>query len=83
VLGLSALHLYLLHEVGSTSVGGRASVFDLTRFFPYFFLKDLFVFLVFMCFYFWLVFYKPNLFGHPDNYIRASAIVTPSHIVPE
>jgi ubiquinol-cytochrome c reductase cytochrome b subunit len=23
------------------------------------------------------------MFGHPDNYIRASALVTPAHIVPE
>jgi quinol-cytochrome oxidoreductase complex cytochrome b subunit len=83
VLALSALHLYLLHEVGSTSVGGRSSIFDHTRFFPYFFLKDLFVFLVFLFFYLWVVFYKPNMFAHSDNYIPASPIVTPSHIVPE
>jgi len=30
-----------------------------------------------------VVFYKPNMFGHPDNYIRADALVTPAHIVPE
>lgn len=83
ILGLSLLHLYLLHEVGSTSVGGRATSFDFIRFFPYFFLKDLFVFLVFLLFYMIIVFYKPNMFGHPDNYIRASPIVTPVHIVPE
>jgi len=29
------------------------------------------------------VFYFPNAMGHPDNYIPANPMVTPSHIVPE
>jgi len=29
------------------------------------------------------VFYSPNLLGHPDNYIEANPLVTPTHIVPE
>jgi len=83
VLGLSLLHLILLHEVGSTSPNGRKPDTDYTKFFPYFYLKDLFTLLVFLFFYLLVVFYKPNIFGHPDNYIRASALVTPAHIVPE
>jgi len=31
----------------------------------------------------YFVFYKPNLLGHPDNYIPANPLVTPAHIVPE
>jgi len=83
VLGLSLLHLILLHEVGSTSPNGRKPDTDYTKFFPYYYLKDLSTFLVFIFFYFLVVFYKPNMFGHPDNYIRASALITPAHIVPE
>lgn len=83
VLGLSLLHLILLHEVGSTSPGGRKPDVDYTKFFPYFYLKDLSTLLVFLFFYMFIVFYTPNSLGHPDNYIRASAIVTPAHIVPE
>ena len=30
-----------------------------------------------------LVFYFPNLLGHPDNYIPADPMKTPPHIVPE
>jgi ubiquinol-cytochrome c reductase cytochrome b subunit len=30
-----------------------------------------------------LVFYWPNLLGHPDNYIPANPMQTPPHIVPE
>lgn len=83
VLGLSLLHLILLHEVGSTSPNGRKPDVDYTKFFPYFYLKDLSTLLFFLLFYLTIVFYAPNMFGHPDNYIRASALVTPSHIVPE
>lgn len=83
VLGLSLLHLILLHEVGSTSPNGRKPDTDYTKFFPYYYLKDLSTFLIFIFLYFLVVFYRPNMFGHPDNYIRASALVTPAHIVPE
>lgn len=83
ILGLSLLHLILLHEVGSTSPNGRKSDIDYTKFFPYFYLKDLSTLLFFLLFYLTIVFYKPNYLAHPDNYIRASALVTPAHIVPE
>lgn len=56
---------------------------DYTKFTPYFAVKDLVTLVVFLFVYFFIVFYKPNLFGHPDNYIRADALVTPAHIVPE
>ena len=29
------------------------------------------------------MFFVPNVLGHPDNYIEANPMVTPSHIVPE
>lgn len=34
-------------------------------------------------FYLYLVFFNPDLAGHPDNYIIANPMVTPPHIVPE
>lgn len=30
-----------------------------------------------------LIFFVPNMLGHPDNYIPANSDVTPEHIVPE
>ena len=33
--------------------------------------------------YSYLIFFYPNLLGHPDNYIKANPMVTPLHIVPE
>jgi ubiquinol-cytochrome c reductase cytochrome b subunit len=38
---------------------------------------------IFLMFYFYLVFFDPNLLGHADNYIVANPMVTPVHIVPE
>ena len=46
-------------------------------------MKDLFALLVFLIIFFAFVFFAPNVLGHPDNYIPANPLVTPSHIVPE
>jgi ubiquinol-cytochrome c reductase cytochrome b subunit len=83
-LALSGLHLILLHKVGSTTPekGGSAD-FEYTRFFPYFVVKDAVTLVSFIVLYLYITIYAPNLFGHPDNFIRASALVTPAHIVPE
>jgi ubiquinol-cytochrome c reductase cytochrome b subunit len=52
-------------------------------FYPYFVLKDLFGVISFLTVFAYFLFFNPNLMGHPDNYIRANALVTPTHIVPE
>jgi ubiquinol-cytochrome c reductase cytochrome b subunit len=31
----------------------------------------------------YFLFFEPNMLGHPDNYAKANALVTPSHICPE
>ena len=36
-----------------------------------------------MIFFTIMVFFLPNLLGHPDNYIEANPLSTPAHIVPE
>jgi quinol-cytochrome oxidoreductase complex cytochrome b subunit len=57
---------------------------DSVRFYPKFLVKDIFGFLVIIGFFSTItVFLYPNLLGHPDNYIKADALVTPKHIVPE
>jgi len=37
----------------------------------------------FILFFSIILFYFPNLLGHPDNYIPANPMSTPAHIVPE
>jgi len=84
LVGLSVLHLYLLHEKGSTTPLGIYSEIDYLRFYPKFIVKDIFGGLVFLVpLIIFTVFWYPNTLGHPDNYIRADALVTPKHIVPE
>lgn len=83
ILALSLVHLALLHLVGSSNPTLGDTEFEYVKFSPYYVVKDLLTFFIFLFFYFFIVFYKPNLFGHPDNYIRADALVTPAHIVPE
>jgi quinol-cytochrome oxidoreductase complex cytochrome b subunit len=83
MVGLTFLHLALLHAEGSTNPIGLADIYDSLPFYPYFLVKDIFGFLVFLFGFSYLVFFEPNLLGHPDNYIRANPLVTPAHIVPE
>lgn len=84
IAGLALIHLLLLHRVGSSNpLGVQAGSADITRFYPYFALKDLFIFLAIFFVFIFIVGYKPNIFSHPDNYVNANPIVTPAHIVPE
>jgi ubiquinol-cytochrome c reductase cytochrome b subunit len=46
-------------------------------------IKDLFALGLIMIVFFAIVGFMPNYLGHPDNYIPADPLVTPSHIVPE
>jgi ubiquinol-cytochrome c reductase cytochrome b subunit len=77
------IHLSLLHIEGSSNPLGVCTNTDTVSFYPYFYLKDLFGFTVFLLFFSYFVFFNPNLLAHPDNYIKANALVTPTHIVPE
>ncbi|NQU58090.1 MAG: cytochrome b, partial [Rhodospirillales bacterium] len=56
---------------------------DSIPFHPYYTIKDLVGLGVFFIVYFGFVFFAPDFFGEPDNYIEANPLVTPPHIVPE
>jgi ubiquinol-cytochrome c reductase cytochrome b/c1 subunit len=85
IVGLVVLHIWALHVHGSNNPTGIdvKSDQDTASFHPYFTTKDLFGMGLFMTFFMFFVFYAPNFFGEPDNYIPADAMVTPPHIVPE
>ena len=83
IAGLTLLHLALLHKDGSNNPLGVDTAVDKIPFYPYFFIKDLFAFFCFAFSFCILLFYFPNLLGHPDNYIPADPMQTPPHIVPE
>lgn len=81
------LHLSALHLTGSSEplLGGGSVSTDLNRipFYPYFYVKDLYNFLILMLVYSFFTLYYSNVLGHSDNYIEANPMVTPTHIVPE
>jgi len=83
IAAVSLSHLFFLHKNGSGSnIGVSDNVFFMS-FYPYFYVKDLFGFFIFVLFFSYFVFFNPNYLGHPDNYIPANPLVTPAHIVPE
>ncbi len=85
IVALVVLHLWALHRFGSNNPLGieTKSDKDSIPFHPYYTVKDLYGIGVFFIVFFAFVFFAPNYMGHPDNYIPADPLVTPSHIVPE
>ena len=85
ILGLVILHIATLHQHGSNNPTGLdvKCKKDTINFHPYYTVKDFVGFGVFFIIYAYFVFFEPNYLGHPDNYIPANPMVTPTHIVPE
>jgi len=85
IVGVVVLHLIALHRFGSNNPLGidMKGPQDSIPFHPYYTVKDFFGLAVFLIFYASLVFFAPNLFGEPDNYIPANPLATPPEIVPE
>jgi len=85
ILAVVFIHLVALHKTKSNNPLGIDSnkLKDNLPFHPYYTVKDYFGFGVFFLIFFVFVFFLPNFFGEPDNYIPANPLVTPSHIVPE
>lgn len=83
IAGLAIVHLSLLHKDGSNNPLGSGTNVDTVSFYPYFYTKDLFSFLILVTLFSFFVVYFPNALGHADNYIPANPLSTPAHIVPE
>ena len=85
IFALVGLHLWALHTVKSNNPSGieAKTKDDTIPFHPYYTIKDLFGVSLFLMVFLGFVFFAPNFFGEPDNYIPANPMVTPPHIVPE
>ena len=83
--GVIILHIWSLHIPGSNNPTGVdvKGEQDTVPFHPYYTAKDGVGVGVFMLVFAALIFFSPNLLGHPDNYIEANPLSTPAHIVPE
>jgi ubiquinol-cytochrome c reductase cytochrome b/c1 subunit len=85
IFGLVFLHLVALHTTKSNNPLGIdvKGPQDTIPFHPYYTIKDLVGVGVLLLVYLGVVFFLPNFFVEPTNYIPANPMVTPPHIVPE
>jgi len=85
IAGLVGLHVWALHHVGQNNPIGITpkTKEDTLSFHPFYTVKDGFALCVFFLIFAFFIFYQPDALGHADNYIRADAMKTPPHIVPE
>jgi ubiquinol-cytochrome c reductase cytochrome b subunit len=85
IVGVVVLHIWALHIPGSSNPTGVEvkSESDTVPFHPYYIAKDGWAVGAFLFIYCAMLFFAPNMLGHPDNYIPANPMSTPAHIVPE
>ncbi len=94
LLGLVAMHIIALHEVGSNNPDGvdikknkdsNGIPLDGIPFHPYYTVKDILGVVVFLIFFALVVFFAPEMKGYfleYNNFIPANPMVTPEHIAP-
>jgi len=85
IVGVAILHVWAIHIPGSSNPTGVEvqGPQDTVPFHPYYTAKDGFSLAVALTLFSVVVFFYPNAFGHPDNYVPANPLSTPAHIVPE
>ena len=66
IAGLVITHLVLLHQTGNNNPLGVDTTTDKMPFYPYCYVKDLFVFISFAVFFSFVVYFYPNVLGHSD-----------------
>ena len=81
--GLIVMHIWLLHKEGSSNPINSFINSCKIPFGPYFIRKDLLMFIIVWWLLSFVVTFYPWIFGEAENFIRASLLVTPEHIVPE
>ena len=80
IVGLVFVHLWALHMHHSnnpTGVDIKDEKEDTIPFHPYYTIKDMYGLGLMMIFLAFLIFFAPNYFGHPDNYIMANPVGDP------
>lgn len=83
IAGISALHLFFLHETGSNNPLGLKSLSEITSFHPLYTSKDIVGVVLFLISLIFITCFYPTLLSDPANFIPANPLVTPTHIQPE
>src|SRR5438034_317512 len=76
IAGVVVLHIWALHIPGNNNPTGLEvkTARDVVPFHPYYTIKDGFALVAFIVLFAAVVFYAPNVLGHPDNYVRANPL---------
>lgn len=77
------IHIFFLHEKGSSNPLGLSINVDKIPFLKFFAIKDFFTLLLILALFFRLILLNPFLLGDPENFIPANPLNTPIHIMPE
>lgn len=80
---LIVIHIYFLHEVGSSNPLGIKRFRNIVPFHPFYSVKDFLGFILILLLLGVLCLFYPQLLVEPLNYIPANPIITPPHIQPE
>nr|UPL66048.1 cytochrome b [Arbanatus sp.] len=83
IMGMTMIHLLLLHQTGSNNPLGHNSNIDKVPFHPYFTVKDIMGATITMGMFITFTLLEPRMLGDPENFIPANPLVTPVHIQPE
>nr|AZF99008.1 cytochrome b [Megalodontes cephalotes] len=83
IISMVIIHLFFLHETGSSNPLGMDSNLYKIPFHPYFSYKDMLGFMIMIFFLLILCLYNPFMLNDPDNFLMANASSTPKHIQPE
>ena len=85
IFAVVALHVIALHITGSNNPLGiqPKGPQDTVPFHPYYTAKDSFGLALWVTAFAVVVFFAPDFFGEPENYLEANRLVTPAEIVPE
>lgn len=83
ILFIVIIHLYFLHQSGSSNPLGLNRNLYKIYFHPYFTIKDTFGFIILILLFIIINLEYPYIFRDPDNFLPANPIITPLHIQPE
>lgn len=84
IVAVMLAHVLVLHAMGSTGdqtlVSPRADTVNLA---PVMLVRDLAVYSLLVCYGALVLGWYPEVFGHPDNWVKGDPLVTPAMIAPE
>nr|YP_010372298.1 cytochrome b [Capsala martinieri]UOX29718.1 cytochrome b [Capsala martinieri] len=84
IIGLSGLHLFYLHKVGSNNpLFAPSGYTDVVHFHSYYTNKDFYCLMVMYGLCLFLIFYNPDMVLDAEAYLHADPLVTPASIKPE